>query len=198
MAGEPLITVVGNLTDAPELRFIPSGAAVASFTVASTPRNFNRQTNEYEDGEPLFLRCSAWRDMAENAAESFEKGNRVIVTGRLQSRSYETKEGDRRTSFELQVEDMGPSIRYATARPARKDKGGGYGNDGNGFTQQPQQQRQQPQNGGYGAQPQGYGQQPTGYAQQPTGYSQQPQQPQQGQQWGGQGGNIGIEDQPPF
>lgn len=191
MAGEPMVTIVGNLVSDPELRFIPSGAAVASFTVASTPRNFNKQTNEYEDGEPLFLRCSAWRDMAENAAESFEKGNRVIVTGRLQARSYETKEGDRRTSFELQVEDMGPSIRYATARPARKDKGGGYGNDGNGFAQPSQQPQQRPQGGGYGAPVQGYGQQP-------TGYGQHPQQPQQGQQWGGQGGNIGIEDQPPF
>lgn len=195
MANETQICVVGNLTDAPELRFIPSGAAVASFTVASTPRNFNKQTNEYEDGEPLFLRCSAWRDMAENAAESFEKGNRVIVTGRLQARSYETKEGDRRTSFELQVEDMGPSVKYATARPARKDKGGGYGNDGNGFAQPSQQPQQRPQGGGYGAPPQGYGQQPQGYGQQPQ---QGGQRGNQGDPWGGPGGGTGFEQEPPF
>src|SRR5699024_10845638 len=116
MAGETIITVVGNLTADPELRFTPAGAAVANFTVASTPRNFDRQTNEWRDGETLFLRCSIWRDAAENVAESLTKGMRVIVQGRLVQRSFETREGERRTVVELQVDEIGPSMRYATAQ----------------------------------------------------------------------------------
>jgi single-strand DNA-binding protein len=115
MAGETVITVVGNITDDPELRFTPSGAAVANFTVASTPRTMNRQTNEWEDGEALFLRCSIWRQAAENVAESLQKGARVIVQGRLKARTWETREGEKRTSFELDVDEIGPSLRYATA-----------------------------------------------------------------------------------
>ena len=120
MAGETTITVIGNLTADPELRFTPSGSAVANFTVASTPRTFDRQSNEWKDGETLFLRGSVWRESAENVAESLTKGMRVIVTGRLKSRSYETKEGEKRTVIELEVDEIGPSLRYATAKVSRK------------------------------------------------------------------------------
>src|SRR6201981_2139810 len=116
MAGDTVITVVGNLTGDPELRFTPSGAAVANFTVASTPRAFDRQSNEWKDQGTLFMRCSVWREAAENIAESLTRGNRVIVTGRLKSRSYETKEGEKRTVVELEVDEVGPSLRYATAQ----------------------------------------------------------------------------------
>ncbi len=127
MAGETVITVVGNLTADPELRFTPSGAAVASFTVASTPRTFDRQANEWKDGETLFLRCSIWREAAENVAESLTKGMRVIVQGRLVQRSYETREGEKRTVVELQVDEIGPSLRYATAKVTRTQRSGGGG-----------------------------------------------------------------------
>ena len=126
MAGDTTITVVGNLTADPELRFTPSGAAVANFTVASTPRTFDRQTNEWRDGEALFLNCSVWRQVAENVAESLSKGMRVIVSGRLRSRSYETREGDRRTVFEIEVDEIGPALRYATAKVTRNQSSGGY------------------------------------------------------------------------
>jgi len=119
MAGETPITLVGNLTADPELRFTPSGAAVASFTVASTPRTFDRQANEWKDGDAMFLNCSVWRQAAENVAESLQKGMRVIVNGRLKSRSYETREGERRTVFEVEVDEVGPSLRYATAKVTR-------------------------------------------------------------------------------
>ncbi|MBC9957840.1 single-stranded DNA-binding protein [Yimella sp. cx-51] len=131
MAGDTVITVIGNLTQDPELRFTPSGAAVANFTVASTPRQFDRQSNEWKDGETLFLRCSVWRDVAENVAESLTRGSRVIVSGRLKSRSYETKEGEKRTSMELDVDEIGPSLRYATAKVNKTQRGGG-GNFGGG------------------------------------------------------------------
>ncbi|AOZ73376.1 single-stranded DNA-binding protein [Boudabousia tangfeifanii] len=136
MAGDTQITVIGNLTGDPELRFTPSGVAVASFTVASTPRSFDRQANEWKDGETLFMRCSVWREVAENVAESLHKGMRVIVQGRLESRSYKTREGENRTSMELQVDEVGPSLRYATARVERNqrndggNRGSGYGNGG--------------------------------------------------------------------
>jgi single-strand DNA-binding protein len=135
MAGETVITVVGNLTADPELRFTPSGAAVASFTVASTPRTFDRQTNEWKDGEALFLRCSIWRQAAENVAESLTRGARVIVSGRLKQRSFETREGEKRTVIELDVDEIGPSLRYATAkvnRTSRGSSGGGFGSQGGG------------------------------------------------------------------
>ncbi|MDU5962640.1 MAG: single-stranded DNA-binding protein, partial [Dermabacter sp.] len=119
MANDTVITVVGNLTADPELRFTNSGIPVASFTVASTPRTFDRQSGEWKDGEALFLRCSIWRDAAENVAESLTKGTRVIVQGRLQQRSYTDREGNNRTSIELQVDEIGPSLRYATAKPTR-------------------------------------------------------------------------------
>jgi single-strand DNA-binding protein len=139
MAGETIITVVGNLTDDPELRFTPSGAAVANFTVASTPRTMNRQTNEWEDGEAMFLRCSVWRQAAENVAESLQRGTRVVVQGRLKARSYETREGEKRTVFELEVDEIGPSLRFATAKVNRASRsgggGGGYGGGGGGGQQ---------------------------------------------------------------
>ncbi|ADX75242.1 single stranded DNA-binding protein (plasmid) [Pseudarthrobacter phenanthrenivorans Sphe3] len=131
MAGETTITVIGNLTSDPELRFTPSGSAVANFTIASTPRTFDRQSNEWKDGETLFLRASVWREAAENVAESLTKGMRVIVTGRLKSRSYETKEGEKRTVIELEVDEIGPSLRYANAKVNRTQRStqGGRGND---------------------------------------------------------------------
>ena len=130
MAGETVITVVGNLTGDPELRFTPSGAAVASFTVASTPRTLDKATNEWKDGEALFLRCNVWRQAAENVAESLQKGMRVVVQGRLKQRSYETKEGEKRTSYELDVEEVGPSLKYATAKVNKTTRGGGGGGFG--------------------------------------------------------------------
>ncbi|GIG40915.1 single-stranded DNA-binding protein [Cellulomonas phragmiteti] len=134
MAGETTITVIGNLTGDPELRFTPSGAAVANFTVASTPRTFDRQSNEWKDGDTLFLRCSIWREAAESVAESLTKGTRVIVQGRLVQRSYETREGEKRTVYELQVDEVGPSLRYATAKVTRTQRsgGGGFGGGGGG------------------------------------------------------------------
>ncbi|GAA1349888.1 single-stranded DNA-binding protein [Falsarthrobacter nasiphocae] len=159
MAGETVITVIGNLTGDPELRFTPSGSAVANFTIASTPRTFDRQTNEWKDGETLFLRASIWREAAENVAETLTKGTRVIAQGRLKSRSYETKEGERRTSMELDVDEIGPSLRYASASVKRTQRsaggGGGFGGgqqQGGGQAQgggsswgAPQQQSQAPQ-----------------------------------------------------
>jgi len=127
MAGETTITVIGNLTSDPELRFTPSGSAVANFTIASTPRTFDRQSNEWKDGETLFLRASVWREAAENVAESLTKGMRVIVSGRLKSRSYETKEGEKRTVIELEVDEIGPSLRYANAKVNRTQRSGGQG-----------------------------------------------------------------------
>ncbi|KPI26960.1 single-stranded DNA-binding protein [Streptomyces sp. NPDC048253] len=141
MAGETVITVVGNLVDDPELRFTPSGAAVAKFRVASTPRTFDRQTNEWKDGESLFLTCSVWRQAAENVAESLQRGMRVIVQGRLKQRSYEDREGVKRTVYELDVEEVGASLRSATAKvtkaSGRSGQGGqgGYGGGGGGGQQ---------------------------------------------------------------
>jgi single-strand DNA-binding protein len=130
MAGETPITLIGNLTADPELRFTPSGAAVANFTVASTPRTFDRQTNEWRDGDAMFLNCAVWRQAAENVAESLQKGMRVIVSGRLKSRSYETREGEKRTVFEVDVDEIGPALRYATAKVTRTSSGGGGGGGG--------------------------------------------------------------------
>jgi single-strand DNA-binding protein len=134
MAGDTTITVVGNLTDDPELRFTPSGAAVAKFRVASTPRFMDKASGEWKDGEPLFLACNIWRDAAEHVAESLQRGSRVIVTGRLRQRSYETREGEKRTVIELEVDEIGPSLRYATAKVQKMARGaGGAGGGGGGF-----------------------------------------------------------------
>ena len=130
MAGDTVITVIGNLVDDPELRFTPSGAAVANFRIASTPRTFDKQSNEWKDGETLWLGCSVWRQAAENVAESLTKGTRVIVQGRLKSRSYETREGEKRTVFEIDVEEVGPSLRSATAKVNRASRSGGQGSYG--------------------------------------------------------------------
>ncbi|HCG55102.1 MULTISPECIES: single-stranded DNA-binding protein [Brevibacterium] len=174
MAGETVITVVGNLTSDPELRFTPNGAAVANFTVASTPRMFDRQSNEFKDGETLFLRCSVWREMGENVAESLQRGTRVVVQGRLKSRSFETKEGEKRTVMELDVDEVGPSLRRATAQVTKNERsGGGFSGGGNSGGQQ---QGGGPQQGGFGQQ-------------QSSGWGNNPQQsnPQQGgSQQGGQ------------
>ncbi|KQQ06073.1 MULTISPECIES: single-stranded DNA-binding protein [unclassified Rathayibacter] len=127
MAGETIITVVGNLTADPELRYTQGGLAVANFTIASTPRTFDRQANDWKDGEALFLRASVWREFAENVAGTLTKGSRVVATGRLKQRSYETKEGEKRTSIELEIDEIGPSLRYATAQVTRASGGGGAG-----------------------------------------------------------------------
>ena len=133
MAGETTITVIGNLVGDPELRFTPSGSAVANFTIASTPRTFDRQSNEWKDAETLFLRCSIWREAAENVAESLTKGMRVIVSGRLKSRSYEDKKsGEKRTVIELEVDEIGPSLRYANAKVNRTQRSGGNGQGSGG------------------------------------------------------------------
>lgn len=149
MAGETTITVVGNLTDDPELRFTPSGAAVAKFRIASTPRTLDRQSGEWKDGEPLFLACNIWRDAAEHVAESLQRGARVIVQGRLRQRSYETREGEKRTVYELEVDEIGPSLRYATAKVQKMSRsgggGGGFGSGGGGGNRP-----QQPSGGGGG------------------------------------------------
>src|SRR3978361_814976 len=127
MAGETVITVVGNLTGDPELRYTQNGLAVAHFTIASTPRTFDRASNDWKDGEALFLRASVWREFAEHVAGSLTKGSRVVATGRLRQRSYETKEGEKRTSIELEVDEIGPSLRYATAHGTRASSGGATG-----------------------------------------------------------------------
>jgi len=125
MAGETVITVVGNLTDDPELKFTPSGAAVANFTVASTARTFDKQTNEWKDGDALFLRCAAWRQLAENVAESLQKGQRVVVTGALRVRQFERQDGSKGTSVEMNVDEVGPSLRFATAKVTKANRSGG-------------------------------------------------------------------------
>jgi single-strand DNA-binding protein len=198
MAGETPITVVGNLTADPELRFTPSGAAVANFTVASTPRTFDKQSNEWKDGEALFLNCSVWRQAAENAAESLQRGMRVVVQGRLKARSYETREGEKRTVFEIDVDEVGPSLKYATAKvtkTTRSGGGGGYQGGGGGYQGGGQQQQADdpwatpaPQQGGQQAAPQQGG----------WGGQQQSAPPQGGQgqdPWGAPG--VGG-DEPPF
>ena len=137
MAGETVITVIGNLTADPELRFTPSGVTVANFTVASTPRTFDKQSGEWKDGEGLFLRCRVWQQPAENVAESLARGARVIVQGRLKQRSFENREGEKRTIIELEVDEIGPSLRYATAKVTKASRGeggggGGFGGGGGG------------------------------------------------------------------
>ena len=177
--GDTPITVVGNLVADPELRFIPSGAAVANFRIASTPRTFNRETNQWEDGEALFLTCNCWRQMAENVAESLTKGMRVVVTGKLRQRSYQTKEGENRTVFEVEVDEVGPSLKYASASVSRNPREGGQGGYGGG--------NQGGQRGGFGGQPQGgQGQNQGGYNPGNGGFG--------GQSQGGQGGYNGNQD----
>ncbi|GGN89602.1 single-stranded DNA-binding protein [Actinoplanes lobatus] len=186
MAGETTITVVGNLTDDPELRFTPSGAAVAKFRIASTPRTLDRQTGEWKDGEPLFLACNIWRDAAEHVAESLTRGARVIVQGRLRQRSYETKEGEKRTVYELEVDEIGPSLRYATAKVQKASRsggggGGGFGSSGGGGN------RQSGGNSGGGRGNSNDFDDPWATA-----------APAGGNRSGGGGGNSSFDDEPPF
>lgn len=192
MAGDTIITVVGNLTADPELRYTPNGFAVANFTIASTPRTFDRQSNQWQDGEPLFLRASVWREHAENVAATLTKGQRVIAQGKLKQRSYESREGEKRTAFELDVDEIGPALRYSTAQVTRSTAGGGQGGSG--------------QAGG--------GQSSVAASQQRPQQAQQ-QRPPVEEPWGGQqsgGGNFGsggwaapgaansggFDDEPPF
>ncbi|MFJ6939292.1 single-stranded DNA-binding protein [Streptomyces sp. NPDC101118] len=196
MAGETVITVVGNLVDDPELRFTPSGAAVAKFRVASTPRTFDRQTNEWKDGESLFLTCSVWRQAAENVAESLQRGMRVVVQGRLRQRSYEDREGVKRTVFELDVEEVGPSLRNATAKVTKTAGRGGQGGYGGGG------QQGGGGGGGWGGAPSG-GPQGGGAPSDDPWASSAPAGGQQGGGGGGWGGSSGgngggYSDEPPF
>ncbi|MFF7410284.1 single-stranded DNA-binding protein [Streptomyces lydicus] len=196
MAGETVITVVGNLVDDPELRFTPSGAAVAKFRVASTPRTFDRQTNEWKDGESLFLTCSVWRQAAENVAESLTRGTRVVVQGRLKQRSYEDREGVKRTVYELDVEEVGASLKNATAKITKTSGRGGQGGGGFGGGQQGGGQG----GGGWGGGP-GGGQQGGGApADDPWATSGPAGGGQQGGNGGGWGGSSGggYSDEPPF
>ena len=183
MAGDTIITIIGNLTADPEVRFTPSGAGVASFTVASTPRVFDRQAGEYKDGETLFMRCSIWREAAENVAESLKKGMRVIVQGRLVQRSFTTREGENRTVVEMQVDEIGPSLRYAKAQVTRQSPQQGGQNQGGNFGGGNQQG-----NGGFGGQGQQGGQ---NQGQNQNGFGGDNQGgPQQGGNFGGNfGGN---------
>lgn len=172
MAGETIITVIGNVTADPELRFTQNGHAVANFTIASTPRTFDKQANEFKDGETLFMRCSAWRDMAENVAQSLSRGTRVIAQGNLTSRTFDTKEGDRRTVMELDVQEVGPSLKYATASVSKVDRRGqqqGQQAQGGYAPQQAQQGPPPSQGGSWGANPN---------AQQADPWSQQAMAPQ--------------------
>ncbi|MEV4432022.1 single-stranded DNA-binding protein [Streptomyces sp. NPDC049555] len=194
MAGETVITVVGNLVDDPELRFTPSGAAVAKFRIASTPRTFDRQTNEWKDGESLFLTCSVWRQAAENVAESLQRGMRVVVQGRLKQRSYEDREGVKRTVFELEVDEVGPSLKNATAKVTKTTGRGGQGGFGGGGGGQQG-------GGGWGSGP--GGQQGGGAPADDPWASSAPSGGQQGGGgggWGGGSGNSGggYSDEPPF
>ena len=211
MAGETNITIVGNLTADPELRFTPNGAAVANFTVASTPRTFDRQANEFKDGETLFMRCSVWREAAEHATESLHRGDRVIVTGRLVSRSWQTPEGDNRTVMEMQVDEVGPSLRYATAQvtKAQRQGGGDWNRQGGGQQSGGQQGAQNPWGNQAGGQQSG-GQQSGG--QQAGGQGQRAAESDPwagggasgsggsggGQQAGGGWGGAPSYDEPPF
>ncbi|MFF9376212.1 single-stranded DNA-binding protein [Streptomyces griseoluteus] len=195
MAGETVITVVGNLVDDPELRFTPSGAAVAKFRVASTPRTFDRQTNEWKDGESLFLTCSVWRQAAENVAESLQRGMRVIVQGRLKQRSYEDRDGVKRTVYELDVEEVGPSLRNATAKVTKTSGGarGGQGGYGGGANQG--------QGGGGWGGGSGGGNQGGSQADDPWASGAPAGGNQGGGGWGGgsgSGGGGGYSDEPPF
>jgi single-strand DNA-binding protein len=191
MAGETVITLVGNLTADPELRFTPSGAPVANFTVASTPRTFDRQSGEWKDGDAMFLSCAVWRQAAENVAESLQKGMRVIVQGRLKSRSYETREGERRTVFEIDVDEIGPALRYATAKVTRTTGGGGGGgySGGNSGGSGGQGGGRQ---GGYGNDPWATGGGSGG------GQGGQSSTPAQGNQGGGDPWGAPPSDEPPF
>ncbi|GAB2514537.1 MULTISPECIES: single-stranded DNA-binding protein [Nocardiopsis] len=197
MAGETQITLVGNLVDDPELRFTPSGAAVANFRVASTPRNFDKASGEWKDGESMFLTCTVWRQYAENVAESLQRGMRVIVQGRLKQRSYETREGEKRTVYEIDVDEVGPALRSATAKVTKTQRpggGGGFGGGGGGGFG-----GGQPQGGGYGNQGGGFGGQQGGQGGGRGGApADDPWATNGGGGGGFGGGGGGFSDEPPF
>jgi single-strand DNA-binding protein len=192
MAGETVVTLVGNLVDDPELRFTPSGAAVANFRVASTPRTYDRQSGEWKDGESLFLSCSVWRQAAENVAESLQRGMRVIVQGRLKSRSYDDREGNKRTVFEIDVDEVGPSLRSATAKVTRAMRSGPGGEGGGGFGGGGGNQG----GGGFGGGGQGGAPANDPWAT-PQGGGGGGQAAPQNDPWAGQGGGGSMEE-PPF
>ena len=210
MAGDTVITLVGNLVDDPELRFTPSGAAVAKFRIASTPRTFDRQTNEWKDGESLFLTCNVWRQPAENCAESLQRGMRVIVQGRLRQRTYDTKEGEKRTVYEVEVDEVGPSLRSATAKVTKAQRTGGQGGTGGGFGGNAGGGggfggggQQGGNGGGWGSQNSGGGQ--SGPSDDPWASSAPAGGGQQGGNaggggggWGSPAGGGGFSDEPPF
>ena len=185
-AGDTVITLVGNLTDDPELRFTPSGAPVANFTVASTPRFLDKSTNEWKDGDTLFLRCNIWRQAAENAAESLQRGMRVIVQGRLKQRSYETKEGEKRTVYEVEADEVGPSLKNATAKVVKTTRGSGQGGGFGG---------QNTQGGGYSGGQSG-GQSSGGQSTEDPWATPAPSGGSSAGGWGG-GGSTSY-DEPPF
>ena len=193
MAGETVVTLVGNLVDDPELRFTPSGAAVANFRIASTPRTYDRQSGEWKDGESLFLSCSVWRQAAENVAESLQRGMRVIVQGRLKSRSYDDREGNKRTVFEIDVDEVGPSLRSATAKVTRAMRSGPGGEGGGGFGGGGGNQGGGNQGGGYGGGQGGAPQQNDPWATPQGGGG---QSAPQNDPWASQGG--GSMEEPPF
>ncbi|MDU0479426.1 single-stranded DNA-binding protein [Staphylococcus chromogenes] len=204
MAGETVITVVGNLVADPELRFTPSGAAVANFRIASTPRTFDRNSNQWVDGEALFLACNVWRQAAENVAETLTKGMRVIVQGRLKQRSYETREGEKRTVFELEVDEVGPSLRYATAQVNRTTSGGqggqgGFGGNQGGYGGNQGGQAPAAQGGGFGGNNNFGGSNQGGQA--PAGGNRAQAMPDN-DPWNSAppagGGFGGVDDEPPF
>jgi single-strand DNA-binding protein len=208
MAGDTVITLVGNLVDDPELRFTPSGAAVAKFRIASTPRTFDRQTNEWKDGESLFLTCNVWRQPAENCAETLQRGMRVIVQGRLRQRTYDTKEGEKRTVYEVEVDEVGPSLLRATAKVTKAQRSGGQGAPGGGFGGNPAGGggfsgggggQQGGNGGGWGSQNSGGGQ--SGPSDDPWASSAPASGGQQGGSgggWGAPAGGGGFSDEPPF
>ncbi|MFC1410537.1 single-stranded DNA-binding protein [Streptacidiphilus sp. N1-12] len=208
MAGDTVITLVGNLVDDPELRFTPSGAAVAKFRIASTPRTFDRQTNEWKDGESLFLTCNVWRQPAENCAETLQRGMRVIVQGRLRQRTYDTKEGEKRTVYEVEVDEVGPSLLRATAKVTKAQRSGGQGAPGGGFGGNAGGGggggfggggQQGGNGGGWGSQNSGGGQ--SGPSDDPWASSAPASGGQQGGSgggWGAPAGGGGFSDEPPF
>jgi len=209
MAGDTVITLVGNLVDDPELRFTPSGAAVAKFRIASTPRTFDRQTNEWKDGESLFLTCNVWRQPAENCAETLQRGMRVIVQGRLRQRTYDTKEGEKRTVYEVEVDEVGPSLLRATAKVTKAQRSGGQGAPGGGFGGNGGGAgggggyngggQQGGGGGGWGSQNSGGGQ--SGPSDDPWASSAPAGGGQQGGSgggWGAPAGGGGFSDEPPF
>jgi single-strand DNA-binding protein len=209
MAGDTVITLVGNLVDDPELRFTPSGAAVAKFRIASTPRTFDRQTNEWKDGESLFLTCNVWRQPAENCAETLQRGMRVIVQGRLRQRTYDTKEGEKRTVYEVEVDEVGPSLLRATAKVTKAQRTGGQGGTGGGFGGNAGGGggfggggQQGGNGGGWGSQNSGGGQSGPSddpwASSAPAGGGQQGGNGGGGGGWGSPAGGGGFSDEPPF